>query len=223
MPVIFGVAQAFYLPHFTGPDRYLEFLAYLQFRGYLFLGMFCVAGIGTIAILLIFKPKTWFSAGLGIGICFSVLNIVYIWSADPFLTFLENVLYTQTEDGNIYYVTNGYIWTALFIGGLVCVIAFLQGYLSSYQQSSITRRLLRAVSWMGMVGAITVLPLTFDVYFLAPSEFNVHVTNDFLLNFTNADLLYVALIALIGSVTINKVVGAQKMGRPPAGPEISES
>src|SRR5579872_3118375 len=77
IPAIFAFAEVLYLPHFTGANRFQEFLAYLNFRGYVFLLSFCVVAIGTIAILLIFRRNSWFPAILGISICCFAHDLVY--------------------------------------------------------------------------------------------------------------------------------------------------
>jgi hypothetical protein len=190
IPAAFGFLQALYLPHFTGVNRFQEFINYLNFRGYLFLLSTCVVALGTLAIIVVYRPKRWFVAVVGIVICCFVLDIVYVWSARPNIALLNSLLYDQTDDGVFYIVNGTYIWITAIIAILTTAIGALQGFVSRPQGIGIGRRGFSGLVYAGLIGSIAVLPLPIIVYFLDPSDWTNHVTLNGLSWYKNADLFY---------------------------------
>lgn len=198
IPASFAFLQVLYLPHFTGINRFSDFVNYLLIRSYLFLSIFCGVAIATILIISILKPTTWFPAIFGVSICCFALNIVYLWSAVPTIPLLNSILFTETEDGVIYYNSPTEIWLAIAIGILVCVIGFVQGFMS---RGNLKVRLFHAFTTGGLFASLAILPLPIYIYWLDPRDLDNHVTNLFLQSFTNADLLYTLLAVLLISAT----------------------
>lgn len=215
IPTVIAFLQVLYLPHFGGVDGFTNLISYLQFRSYLFLAVFCGVAIGTILIIAVFRPSTWFPALFGATICCAVLNIVYVWSAVPNVAALNWILYTETEDGVIYYNTTAEIWLAITLGFLVCMIGFVQGLTS---QENLRRRFLNAFLTAGLFGSLALLPLPVDIYLLDHGDFERHVTNLFAQNFTNADLLFAtfttftvcAILMLLAKSKIPGIYGFDK-------------
>lgn len=194
-PALVAVFDVEYIPR-LGIGHYQELLDYLQFHAYLFLMLFCIAGLVSIFLILYQRPS-WLTAVFGTIVCLVPINVVFLWSAMPEnLPQLDTLFYTETEDYQHFFINTKYDWLTLCIILVIAGIWFAQGFALS-RHPKISRRAALGAIYGTIALAVAIFPLSVDVYLFDPSDIQNHVTNIFLSKFTNADLLY-SLILILG-------------------------